>query len=78
MSGLDEKQRAMAESKAPDVRAQDLRRLEQQGYGVMAGVMGFGEAAENGRLGAVVKVAQLFVIAFAFMVPVYLFWSVAF
>lgn len=78
MSGLDQKQRAMAESSTMDVRAQDLRRLEQQGYAVMAGVMGFGEATESGRMGAVVKAAQLFVIAFSFILPVYLFWSMAF
>lgn len=79
MSGLDQKQGAMTagETTAPDVRARDLRDLERNGYAIMAGVMGFGEAASGGRFGAVVKLAQLFVISFIFIVPVYLFWSVA-
>lgn len=79
MSGLDQKRGAVnaGETAFPDVRAKDLRNLEHQGYVVMASVMNFGEAASGGRFGAVVKTAQLFVIAFAFIVPVYLFWSVA-
>ena len=59
------------------VKDRDLRKLERDGYVVMASVMGFGEASRRGRLAKAVHVAQLIVIAFAFMTPVFLFWKVA-
>jgi hypothetical protein len=60
------------------VKDKDLRKLERDGYAVMAGVMAFGEMSQAGRIARVVHACQLFVIAFAFVTPVYLFWKVVF
>jgi hypothetical protein len=65
------------EQVAPTVRDDDLRKLERDGYAVMAGFMAFGEASETGRMAKIVHGAQLLVIAFAFITPVLLFWKVA-
>lgn len=47
------------------------------GHAVMAGLMGFGEAAEGrGVFPGIVHGAKLFCIAFAFLVPNYLVWSI--
>jgi hypothetical protein len=60
------------------VKDKDLRKLERDGYAVMAGVMAFGEMSQSGRMARIVHACQLLVIAFAFITPVYLFWKVVF
>lgn len=49
--------------------AAEERRRAAAGYGLMAGMMGFGESAEKGRMKKIVTLAQQLCIAFAFLVP---------
>ena len=49
---------------------------ERQGYAVMSAVMGYGEGSiGDGWFGKISHAAKLFMIAFAFALPVVLVWS---
>jgi len=77
MSRLEEAQRQaeVTEAAMASIRRKDMAQMAS-GYALMAGVSGFGDAS-NGRglFPAVVHGAKLFCIAFAFLVPNYLVWS---
>ena len=55
------------------------RKREAQGYALMAGFSNYGTASQGeGWFGRVSRAAKWFVIWFAMIVPVFLFWQVAF
>jgi hypothetical protein len=70
-----QRQAAVREAAMASIRRKDMAQMAG-GYAVMAGLMGFGEAAEGrGVFPKVVHGAKLFCIAFAFLAPNYLVWS---
>ena len=77
MSRLDEVQRqaAVTEAAMASIRRKDMAQMAG-GYALMAGMSGFGDASTGrGMFPAIVHGAKLFCIAFAFLVPNYLVWS---
>jgi hypothetical protein len=59
--------------------AASARKNEAMGYAVMAGLASFGEASQGEtRFGRIVRFAPWFVLWFAMVAPVLLFWRVVF
>lgn len=78
MSRHEEAQRqaAVTEAAMASIRRKDMAQMAS-GHVLMAGMMGFGDASSGrGLFPAVVHGAKLFCIAFAFLVPNYLVWSI--
>lgn len=78
MSHEEETQRqaAVTEAAMASIRRKEISK-EAGGYALMAGAMGFGEASKGrGIFPLIVHGAKLFCIAFAFLVPNYLVWSI--
>ena len=70
------RQAAVREAAMASIRRKDMAQMAG-GHAVMAGLMGFGEAAEGkGLFAKIVHGAELFCIAFAFLTPNYLVWHV--
>jgi hypothetical protein len=70
-----QRQAAVREAAMASIRQKQLQQMAG-GHAVMAGLLGFGEAAESaGMFAKVVQGAKLFCIAFAFLVPNYLVWA---
>jgi hypothetical protein len=70
-----QRQAAVTEAAMASIRRKEQSQLAG-GYALMAGMMSFGEASKGrGVFPAVVHGAKLFCIAFAFLVPNYLVWS---
>ena len=70
-----ERQAAVTKAAMESIRRKEMAQIAG-GHAVMAGAMGFGEASEGrGVFPAVVHGAKLFCIAFAFLAPNYLVWS---
>ena len=71
-----QRQAVVREAAMASIRRKDMQQMAG-GHAVMAGLMGFGEAADGrGVFPGVVHGAKLFCIAFAFLVPNYLVWSI--
>lgn len=71
-----QRQAAVREAAMASIRRKELRQMAG-GHAVMAGLMGFGEAAEGrGLFPRIVHGAKLLCIAFAFLVPNYLVWAI--
>lgn len=70
------RQAAVREAAMASIRRKELAQMAG-GHAVMAGLMGFGEAAHGkGMFARIVHGAKLFCIAFAFLTPNYLVWHV--
>ncbi len=60
-----------------EIEAKELKR-EAAGYAVMASFAGFDKARSGGLFGRIVSGAKWFCIWFGMILPVFLFWQVAF
>jgi hypothetical protein len=70
-----QRQAAVTEAAMASIRRKELAQ-SAGGYALMAGAMGFGEAAHGaGLFPKIVHGAKLFCIAFALLLPNYLVWS---
>jgi hypothetical protein len=71
-----QRQAAVREAAMASIRRKQMEQMAG-GHAVMAGLLGFGEAAEGrGLFAKMVHGAKLFCIAFAFLTPNYLVWSI--